>query len=116
MPCAAARAPSGRTTIQAARGARDRSRNGTTSAAATLVDVRKRVILPARRFLLHEPDAVHVLGPHHAALRGRREYSARLPDDGDEFLDRDLLPGVGQIDLRRRLRIAGNQFAGLVER
>src|SRR3954469_9534239 len=99
MRCGAARAPSGRTTIQAARGARDRSRTVVASAAVAVVDIGKRVILPARRFLLHEPDAVHVFGPHHAPLRGRREYRARLPYDGNKVVDRDLLPGVGQIDL-----------------
>src|SRR6185503_13321443 len=78
--------------------ARPRARSASVSASLPVVYLREGEILPARRLLLDQADAVHVLGPQHAPLRRRREDRARLPDDGDQLVDGDLLLGDADID------------------
>src|SRR4051794_8905440 len=96
---AAARAPSGRMTIRAVRAAPDRLRTaGRRLAPVAVLDIRKRVVPPARRLLFDEADAVHVFGPQHAASRGCGKDRARLLHQGHKLIDRDLLLGVGEID------------------
>src|SRR5882672_5520623 len=47
------------------------------------MDIRKRVVLPARRLLFDEADAVHVLGPEHASASAAQPLVAATGRDVD---------------------------------
>src|SRR5262249_16171480 len=77
------------------------------SAPRPALDCRECIVLPARRLRLDHADPVHVVGPQHAALEGRREDGARPLDQLRQLIGGYLLLGDRQIDLGGSFRILG---------